>query len=507
MSKCSAQQVHSLGPKMASGKLIRLAFQKISTRKLHGTADTRSNWRELMKRELENVNSERTEESNNLICIYRVPSNMRQVEPKAYRPNNISIGPCHHGAPQLQSMEVIKRNFYRRLFNPNNGPKLDEAFKFLEEQESTIRRCYMDDIKLSSDEFLQMMLIDSSFIIQLLRDLSACEFKQVPCLNRWMLPIIRREMIMLENQLPMFVLNKLFELTRVDANSQPCTSLRELVLRFFYPLLHVDSDNFPECDDLRGLHFLDLLRSSIRPKLEGEKPRGAQHQMVRSVTELMEAGVKIKADESRQLLDISFGKKWGFLMRELTIPPLNINDHRGTAFRNIVAFEKCHKECNPDVTTYLFFFNGLINSAEDVSLLHYKKVLHHSLGNDNIVSELINNITKEIVRDKHESYLHKVVNEAHLYFNCFYARKRASLVHHYLTSWVVGVSTIGALLALYLTFIQTMFAFAGALKALQNKSFGSLFVDAFCIPLLGAPVTNSEDESSNSQDVATKLER
>nr|KYP40788.1 UPF0481 protein At3g47200 family [Cajanus cajan] len=462
-----------------------------------------------MKRELESGKRENPEESN-LVCIYRVPSNMRMVEPKAYRPNNISIGPCHHGSPKLQNMEVLKRNFYRRLFNPNNGAKLDEAFKFLEEQESNVRRCYMEDIKLSSDEFLQMMLVDASFIIQLFKDLSLHEFRQVPSLSRWIVPIIRRELIMLENQIPMFVLNKLFELSSVDAtSSQPCMSLKASALRFFYPLLQVDSNISPEYEKgdekLRGLHFLDLLRSSIRPKIEGEKPRGAQHQMVRSITELMEAGVRIKADESRQLLDITFGKKWGFL-RELTIPPLNINDHRGTVFRNIVAFEKCHKECNPDVTTYLFFFNGLINSADDVSLLHYKGVLHHSLGNDNIVSELINNITKEIVRDKHESYLHKVVNDAHLYFNSFYARKRASLVHHYLTSWVVGVSTIGALLVLYLTFIQTVFGFAGALKALENKSFPSLLVDAFCTPFRGTPISKMEGESSSQND-ATKLEK
>ncbi|KAL5158273.1 UPF0481 protein [Glycine soja] len=500
---------------MAWPKLIKFAYHRFTTRKFHGTANRMSsNWRHLMKKELQSGNSAKQEESHphhpHPVCIYRVPSNMRQVEPKAYRPNNISIGPCHHGAPHLENMVDLKKRFYRRLFDPTNdenGAKLDEAFKFLEEQESEVRGCYMEDIKLSSDEFLQMMLVDSSFVVQLLRDLSAFKFGHIPHLSStWMLPIIRREMIMLENQLPMFLLSKLFELTSTD---DPPSSLKELALRFFYPLLQVDSNNFPECEkveELRGLHFLDLLRSSIRPKL-GENLRKPQHHMIRSVTELMEAGVKIKADESKQLLDISFGKKYGFLMRELTIPPLYINDHRGTVFRNIVAFENCHKDCNPDVTTYLFFFNGLINSSDDVSLLHYKGVLNHSLGNDNTVSELINNITKEIVRDKNESYLYKVVNKANSYFGSFYARKRASLVHHYLTSWVVGVSTIGALLALYFTFIQTVCGFADALKALENKNFGSLFVDAFCIPVRGTPTTNSESENSTSEDATTISER
>lgn len=241
-------------PTMACNKLIRVTFPKFSTRKFHDTTERSSNWRDLMKKELENGKSliRREESSDDPVCIYRVPSNMRQVEPKAYRPNNISIGPFHKGAPHLHKMELLKKNLYCRLFNVNGSNKLDEAFKFLEEQEVNARRCYNDEIKLSSDEFLQMMLIDGSFVIQLLRDLSACDQfgsqqKQFPnYLSRWMLPIMRRELIMLENQLPLFVLNKLFDLT--TSQSQPCStsSLKALALRFFYPSLQVDSFFFVE---------------------------------------------------------------------------------------------------------------------------------------------------------------------------------------------------------------------------------------------------------------------
>ena len=103
-------------------------------------------------------------------------------------------------------------------------------------------------------------------------------------------------------------------------------------------------------------------------------------------------------------------------IREFTIPPLHISDHRGTVFRNIVAFEMCHKRCYPDMTTYIFFFYRLINSADDVALLHYKGVPNHSLGSNELVAELINNIAKEIVPDMNESYLHEMVNKANKYF-------------------------------------------------------------------------------------------
>jgi hypothetical protein len=197
--------------------------------------------------------------------------------------------------------------------------------------------------------------------------------------------------------------------------------------------------------------------------------------------------VKIKACEDRELLDISFGKKWGIMVKELRMPPVYIGDHRGTVFRNMVAFEKCHKRCNPDMTTYMFFLDGLINSAEDVSVLHYKGIIHHSLGNDEHVAELINNIAKEIVPDMNESYLYKVVNEANEYLSCWRARFRASLVHNYLTSWAVGLSTLGALLVLYFTFIQAICGFAEAYAKLENAKLSTVIRGLLIVPFQYPP--------------------
>ncbi|KAI4298139.1 hypothetical protein L6164_031733 [Bauhinia variegata] len=467
---------------MVTGKFIMLAFQKFSTRKFHGSAHRSSSWRASMKKELETTSPKQSD----LVCIYRVPSNMRLVEPKAYRPNNISIGPCHYGAPHLQEMEKLKSNLFRRLFDPRgpNGAKLDMAMSEMEKLQDRARSCYYDPIKLSRDEFLQMMLIDASFIIQLLRDLSKGKFRQVPhYLNRWMLPTIRRELIMLENQLPLFVLSELFSLTGNDPAE--CQTLEALALGFFYPLLQADSDKTSERNEIECEHFLDLVRSSILPNKVSEE-RGKQSGTIRSITELKKAGVKIKSDEHGRLLDIKIERKWFGFTRELTIPPLYINDHRGTLLRNIVAFEQCHKKCKPDVTSYLFFFNGLINSAEDVGLLHYKEVLHHCLGSDEEVAELMNKISIEVVLDEHESYLYKVVGDANSHFRSFRARIRVALVHHYFSSWVVGISTVGAFLALYFTFIQTVLNGADALpkfSKLNGDTFGSILKGTLLLPL------------------------
>ncbi|GAU44046.1 hypothetical protein TSUD_300160 [Trifolium subterraneum] len=135
---------------------------------------------------------------------------------------------------------------------------------------------------------------------------------------------------MLENQLPMFVLTKLFELT--DKTNSPPTqmSFYNLVFKFFYQLVQSESRKTIEFQTgykFKIEHALDLLRYNIRPKLLGEQHRGCQSQVIHSITELKEGGVKINACENRELLDISFGGKWRNMIKQLTIPPLFTGVH------------------------------------------------------------------------------------------------------------------------------------------------------------------------------------
>ena len=52
--------------------------------------------------------------------------------------------------------------------------------------------------------------------------------------TRWMLPTIARDLLTLENQLPLFVLQRIFELTTFKGKVTP---LNKLALQFFEPLI------------------------------------------------------------------------------------------------------------------------------------------------------------------------------------------------------------------------------------------------------------------------------
>ena len=66
-------------------------------------------------------------------CIYKVPSKIRKLNEDAYTPSVVSIGPFHHGHPELQNMESQTHSL-QSFSTMNRG-----IFKWL----SLLRRFYL----------------------------------------------------------------------------------------------------------------------------------------------------------------------------------------------------------------------------------------------------------------------------------------------------------------------------------------------------------------------------
>ncbi|KAI3785416.1 hypothetical protein L1987_44534 [Smallanthus sonchifolius] len=428
------------------------------------------------------LNAELPTQTTNAASIYRVPDRLRSVEPKAYGPNIVSIGPYHHDAPHLQAMEKTKWNFFHGLFNPSKPtrPNLNAILKELKQMEQQARGCYSEDLKISSERFVNMMLIDSCFIIELLREAREIDFSRKSVLiRRWMLPVLQRDLIMLENQLPLFVLNKVYDLTSSSENLE----LKELALQFLEPMIYKDLDT-PKNGALgvKGSHFLELFRASICPtEVFQKKFLVKEPHMFRSITELKESGVKLKKAEKCQPLDVSFKKG------VLKIAPVSLDDYRFTLFRNMVAFEQCHFACKPHVTAYVFFLDRLINSAEDIELLHYSGVMQHTLGGNKQAARLVNKLCKEVAGAADDSYLRDVLWKINCYCNDGWNQKRAKLKHEYFYNVWVSLSTMAAILIIYLTILQTISGLGDedALTRMFGTGFWVSFADAFAIPFGG----------------------
>ncbi|XP_026430041.1 uncharacterized protein LOC113326550 [Papaver somniferum] len=95
---------------------------------------------------------------------------------------------------------------------------LEECVSSIKKMETEIRMCYSEFIDMDSREFVQMMVIDGLFIIELLLKVEFIQYAydmgniDPICRNPWLMAGVIQDMRLLENQLPMFVLECLYKI-------------------------------------------------------------------------------------------------------------------------------------------------------------------------------------------------------------------------------------------------------------------------------------------------------
>ncbi|KAA8525386.1 hypothetical protein F0562_007196 [Nyssa sinensis] len=263
-------------------------------------------------------------------CIFRVPIKVRKINEAAYTPRIVSIGPFHHGSERLQTMEAQKLCYFKKLIE-RGYVRLEDSVRLVKEQEQRIRRCYAETynnklpvsgdefaetysnkLPLSGDDFLTMILVDAGFIIELLLRSTFYDLgdENDYLFNVWLFNDLHHDLILLENQLPFFILDALFNLT---CPSVPYKFL-ELALHFFH---NVNKQN--RLSNFKVCHFTDLIRTLYLPTSSERLPSrtGKVFQFLHAATELHEAGVKFKVGSSKCLLDIKFSKGNGILVNGL----------------------------------------------------------------------------------------------------------------------------------------------------------------------------------------------
>lgn len=138
-----------------------------------------------------------------------------EVNGKAYQPRIVSIGPYHRGQPRLNMIEEHKWRYLGSLLS-RTGLPLEEFLKSIAPLEKEARECYSETIQLDSHEFLEMLVLDGCFIIELFRKVGRLvpfEPDDPLVTMAWILPFFYRDFLKLENQVPFFILQQLFELS------------------------------------------------------------------------------------------------------------------------------------------------------------------------------------------------------------------------------------------------------------------------------------------------------
>ncbi|XP_062164865.1 UPF0481 protein At3g47200-like [Alnus glutinosa] len=161
--------------------------------------------------------------------IYKVPERLRRVKESAYTPKVVSIGPLHHGGHQgLRAMEEHKLR-YLRDFIDRTGESLKFFVDFVRKNEAKVRGCYAETIQFSVDEFVKMILVDAAFIIEVLLKSSTPKLQDKNdriFKKPWLIQDIWTDMLLLENQLPFFIIEDLFKKYGKEVLSENLTLIR-----------------------------------------------------------------------------------------------------------------------------------------------------------------------------------------------------------------------------------------------------------------------------------------
>ena len=389
-------------------------------------------------------------------CIFRVPKSLMDINGKSYQPQIVSIGPYHRGESHLQMIEEHKWRYLGTLLSRNKtiGLTLEDYLKSIQPLEKEARECYSETIHLSPDEFLEMMVVDGCFILELFRKVNNPKLFEPddPIVTMaWIIAFFYRDFLRLENQIPFFVLERLFEVTKMP-NEESGPSLSLLALRFFNNIIHRREDIIESHKDLKGLHLLDLVRSSfIPPHQELPKRGNIPTHIIHCVSKLRRSGICLNPGKEDSFLVVKFHHG------VIEMPTITIDDFMTSFLVNCVAFEQCHNSSSKHLTTYSTFLDCLVNTAKDVEYLSDCNIIENYFGTEAEVARFINNLGKDVAFDIDLSYLSKLFNDVHDHYRNSWHVQWAGFKYRYFDTPWSFISALAAFVLLLLTLTQTFY--------------------------------------------------
>jgi hypothetical protein len=222
------------------------------------------------------------------VSIFSVPKTLISLKPEAYTPQLIALGPYHHQRPELFEMEHYKLTSAKRVQKNLQQIKFCHLVNHIAQIDSIVRACYHRFLEFDQETLAWILAIDASFLLEYLQTYSAeREEGSLMLISSKMAHLIDysrrktahhailRDIIMLENQIPLFLLREVHSFYQHDE------VLATMLMGFCKDLSPIKCINYQrfgeEC--FERAHLLELLYHMVAPKLqlvadcEQEKPK------------------------------------------------------------------------------------------------------------------------------------------------------------------------------------------------------------------------------------------
>ncbi|KAM0939093.1 hypothetical protein DsansV1_C21g0166961 [Dioscorea sansibarensis] len=221
---------------------------------------------------------ESTEDDHGIpVTIFSVPKSLRVSKPEAFVPQLIALGPYHHWQPELYEMERYKLWAAKRAKKKLHGQRFQRLVEHFIKLEHITRAHYHRYLDNNGETLAWMMIVDTSFLLEFLQIYAPENSKvlgRVPSRMSHLVDnagrksahnVILRDIMMLENQVPLFLLRVCLEFQ--CASLQEADDVLTLMLNGFMRALcpFKMMQNFPSIDVTRHAHLLGLLYSVLVP--------------------------------------------------------------------------------------------------------------------------------------------------------------------------------------------------------------------------------------------------
>ncbi|KAM1714732.1 hypothetical protein ACFX12_025302 [Malus domestica] len=215
------------------------------------------------------------------VSIFNVPKTLLASDPDSYTPQEVAIGPYHYLRPELYEMERYKVAAAKRTQKNLQCLKFQNLVDQLIKLEPRIRACYHKYLDFNGETLGWMMAIDASFLLEMVQVYGAKEGKILTRVSSKMSRLvdysgrnsahhsILRDLVMLENQIPLFVLRKMleFRFQSLETADEMLLSMLMGLCKELSPFKMKDED-LPKIKVSECAHLLDFLYQMITPKLE-----------------------------------------------------------------------------------------------------------------------------------------------------------------------------------------------------------------------------------------------
>ncbi|KAG6383576.1 hypothetical protein SASPL_156664 [Salvia splendens] len=205
------------------------------------------------------------QESHIPVSIFNVPKSLMRTSPESYVPQLVALGPYHHSRPELYEMEMHKLSTAKRSQKASPGLKLHNLVDQLSRAEHMFRASYHKFLNLNGETLAWMMAVDSCFLLDFFQRKAGN-----PTLNSGrktgLHDAILRDIVMLENQIPLFSLKKTLEfITGSTEGADYCLYAMAVGLcRDSSPLMIQESNDVDQIN--KSAHLLEFLYNLILPR-------------------------------------------------------------------------------------------------------------------------------------------------------------------------------------------------------------------------------------------------